>query len=58
MAREHIKPQYSGWQNWINVENRGFSKLGQEISRWPRITVPKPTLVHKMDISLVGCLTL
>jgi hypothetical protein len=28
MAREQIKTQYSGWQNWINVENRGFSKIG------------------------------
>jgi hypothetical protein len=39
MAREEIKTQYSGWQNWINVENRGFSKIGQENSHWPRISL-------------------
>jgi hypothetical protein len=58
MVRAQIKTQYRGWQNWINVENRGFSQPGQDISRWPRIAGLNQHLSTIWDTSLVGCLTL
>jgi len=48
MAREQIKTQYSGWQNWIIVENRGFSKNRAGKLPLAKYYCTKPTLAYNI----------